>query len=251
MVMASSLIAIPIPRVSGRITVADTFVFLTLIALRRAAAILVPRSKGVAATFDSSAKSRARYFSTPRSSHVDVFYRRRHELDSLVRRRAPFNDGFRQRFFIRCCVMALVQYAQHEPHRDREGLQDQGIDVATWRTYYLWTSVTYFAGASAAGIIAILIKTYGFYAIVATAPIILIICFTYQTYLKNIEASLEQTEAARLHVEELSRTSASCNVRKKRAALLCVPNARAPRRKRRIESRTSFSPRSRTSCERR
>jgi signal transduction histidine kinase len=69
----------------------------------------------------------------------------------------------------------------------------------------LWTSVTYFAGASAAGIIAILIKTYGFYAILATAPIILIICFTYQTYLKNIEASLEQTEAARLHVEELSR----------------------------------------------
>ena len=75
----------------------------------------------------------------------------------------------------------------------------------TWRTYYLWTSVTYFAGASAAGIIAILIKTYGFYAVVATVPIILIICFTYQTYLKNIEASLEQTEAARLHVQELSK----------------------------------------------
>ena len=75
----------------------------------------------------------------------------------------------------------------------------------TWRTYYLWTSVTYFAGASAAGIIAILIKNYGFYAVVATVPIILIICFTYQTYLKNIEASLEQTEAARLHVEELSK----------------------------------------------
>ena len=40
---------------------------------------------------------------------------------------------------------------------------------------------------------------------VATVPIILIICFTYQTYLKNIAASLEQTEAARLHVEELSK----------------------------------------------
>jgi signal transduction histidine kinase/ActR/RegA family two-component response regulator len=40
---------------------------------------------------------------------------------------------------------------------------------------------------------------------VTTVPIILIICFTYQTYLKNIEASIEQTEAARLHVEELSK----------------------------------------------
>jgi signal transduction histidine kinase/CheY-like chemotaxis protein len=75
----------------------------------------------------------------------------------------------------------------------------------TWRTYYLWTSVTYFAGASAAGIITILINRYNFYAVVATAPIILIICFTYQTYLKNIEASVAQTEAARLHVEELSK----------------------------------------------
>ena len=75
----------------------------------------------------------------------------------------------------------------------------------TWRTYYLWTSITYFAGASAAGIIAMLINIHGFYAVVATVPIILIICFTYQTYLKNIEASLEQTEAARLHVEELSK----------------------------------------------
>jgi uncharacterized membrane protein len=41
MVMASSLIAIPIPRVSGRITVADTFVFLTLLLFGGSAAILV------------------------------------------------------------------------------------------------------------------------------------------------------------------------------------------------------------------
>jgi signal transduction histidine kinase/ActR/RegA family two-component response regulator len=103
-------------------------------------------------------------------------------------------------------MMALVQYiantvliAIEKASKIKESVWN------TWRTYYLWTSVTYFAGASAAGITAILIATYGFYAVVATAPIILIICFTYQTYLKNIEASLEQTEAARLHVEELSR----------------------------------------------
>jgi signal transduction histidine kinase/ActR/RegA family two-component response regulator len=65
--------------------------------------------------------------------------------------------------------------------------------------------VTYFAGASAAGIIVILINKSNFYAVFATAPIILIIWFTYQTYLKNIEASIKQTEAARLHVEELSK----------------------------------------------
>src|SRR5688572_177006 len=102
--------------------------------------------------------------------------------------------------------MALVQYiantvliAIEKSSKIKESVWN------TWRKYYLWTSVTYFAGASAAGIIAILIARHGFYAVVATVPIILIICFTYQTYLKNIEASVAQTEAARLHVQELSR----------------------------------------------
>src|SRR5688572_32446908 len=102
--------------------------------------------------------------------------------------------------------MALVQYiantvliAIEKSSKIKESVWN------TWRKYYLWTSVTYFAGASAAGIIAILIARHGFYAVVATVPIILIICFTYQTYLKNIEASVAQTDAARLHVQELSR----------------------------------------------
>jgi len=102
--------------------------------------------------------------------------------------------------------MALVQYAANTGLIAVEKASKiKESPWNTWKTYYLWTSVTYFAGASAAGIIAILIRTYGFYAVVATVPIILIICFTYQTYLKNIENSVAQTEAARLHVEELSR----------------------------------------------
>ena len=41
MAMASSVVAIKIPRVSGRITVADTFVFLTMLLYGGSAAILV------------------------------------------------------------------------------------------------------------------------------------------------------------------------------------------------------------------
>jgi hypothetical protein len=101
-------------------------------------------------------------------------------------------------------MMALVQYianttliAIEKASKIKESTWN------TWRTYYLWTSVTYFAERLRPASSRFSIKTYGFYAVVATVPIILIICFTYQTYLKNIEASLEQTEAARLHVQEL------------------------------------------------
>ena len=204
MVMASSLIAIPIPRVSGRITVADTFVFLTMLLYGGPAAVLVSALEGIAATLIISKRPRTILFNsailaTSTFCTATVLHLK---FGSII----AISQEFTQNFFIAVCLMALVQYiantvliAIEKASKIKESVWN------TWRTYYLWTSVTYFAGASAAGIIAILINRYGFYAVVATAPIILIICFTYQTYLKNIEASLEQTEAARLHVEELSR----------------------------------------------
>jgi signal transduction histidine kinase/ActR/RegA family two-component response regulator len=204
MVMASALIAIPIPRVSGRITVADTFVFLTMLLYGGPAAILVSALEGIAATLIISKKPRTILFNAAILATSTFF-----TASALTWKFGSITDisrSFSEKFFIAICIMALVQYiansvliAIEKASKIKESVWN------TWRTYYLWTSVTYFAGASAAGIIAYLINTYGFYAVIATAPIILIICFTYQTYLKNIEASLEQTEAARLHVEELSR----------------------------------------------
>ena len=64
MVMASSLIAIRIPRVSGRITVADTFVFLTMLLYGGAAAILVSALEGVAATLIISKRPRTILFNS-------------------------------------------------------------------------------------------------------------------------------------------------------------------------------------------
>ena len=205
MVGASSLVAIKIPHVSGRITVADTFIFLAMLLYGGPAAVLLSALEGVAATLIISKRPRTILFnsailatSTFCSSMVlRIFFG---SPDSVV------SERFSARFFLAICVMALVQYiANTSLIAIEKASKIKESTWHTWRTYYLWTSVTYFAGASAAGIIAIMIKTYGFYAVVATVPIILIICFTYQTYLKNIENSVAQTEAARLHVEELSR----------------------------------------------
>lgn len=205
LVMASSLVAIRIPSVSGRITVADTFIFLTLLLYGGPAAILVSALEGVAATLFISKRIRTLLFNSA-SLATSTF------LTALVLNWTvgpPVNiiaRGFSEKFVLAVCVMALVQYVANTSLIAVEKAQKIKERLwTTWRTYYLWTSVTYFAGASAAGIIAMLIQTYGFYAVVATVPITIIVCFTYQTYLKNIEASLAQTEVARSHVEELSR----------------------------------------------
>jgi len=205
MVASSSLIAIKIPRVSGRITVADTFVFLTMLEYGGAAAILVSALEGVCATLIISKRPRTILFNAAILA-TSTFFTTAALYWTVGSPVKVVEGGFSANFFLAICVMALVQYAANTSLIAVEkSAKIKESPWNTWRTYYLWTSVTYFAGASAAGIIAILIKTYGFYAVVATVPIILIICFTYQTYLKNIENSIAQTEAARLHVEELSR----------------------------------------------
>src|SRR5215211_8410433 len=58
MVIASSFIAVRIPRVSGRITVADTFIFLGMLMYGGAAAILLSALEGVAVTVIISKKPR-------------------------------------------------------------------------------------------------------------------------------------------------------------------------------------------------
>jgi len=206
MVVASALIAIPIPRVSGRITVADTFVFLTMLLYGGAAAILMSALEGVAATLIISKRPRTVLFNSAILATSTFFTST--VLNLAIGPPAQLANPGRisGTYFGAVCLMALVQYVANTTLIAIEKASKIKESAwYTWRTYYLWTSVTYFAGASAAGIIAILIKNYSFYAVIATVPIILIICFTYQTYLKNIEASLEQTEAARLHVQELSK----------------------------------------------
>ena len=207
MVIASSTIAVPIPRVSGRITVADTFVFLGLLLYGGAAAILLSALEGVAVTLIIISKKPRIYLFNAAILATSTFF------TSTVLNLTPLGPPvkiatgpFSADFFIAICVMGFVQYMANTILISIEKADKINESIwQTWRKYYLWTSITYFAGASAAGIIANLIATYGFYMIVATVPIILIICFTYQTYLKNLDASIQQTEAARLHVEELSR----------------------------------------------
>src|SRR6476659_728333 len=110
MVIASSVVAIRIPRVSGRITVADTFVFLTLLLFGGAAAILVSALEGIAATLVISKRPRTILFNSAILA-TSTFFTVAVMNWIFGSAQSVVNDGFRQRFFIAICVMALVQYA--------------------------------------------------------------------------------------------------------------------------------------------
>ncbi|HEY8187463.1 MAG TPA: ATP-binding protein [Pyrinomonadaceae bacterium] len=204
LVTISSLVAVPIPRVSGRITIADTFIFLTMLLYGGAAAVVMSALEGASSTLLISKKPRTILLNSAVLA-ISTF------LTATVVRLAfgsPLEivaAGYSANFLVAICVMALVQYVANTTLIAVEKAYKINESVwRTWKKYYLWTSITYFAGASAAGISARLISTFGFYAVIATVPIILIIFFTYWSYLKNIEASEAQAEVAQRHVEELS-----------------------------------------------
>jgi len=199
--LLSSRITIKIPRARGNISVSDTFIFLAMLIFGGEAAVLLAATEAFASSLKN--KSSVRLFNvgvmalstfvTASVLHIG--------FGSISNLSAIYSPNLT----IALCVMALVQY----------GLNSWLVAVsvalganqplwASWRSNFLWTSMTYFAGAAAAGIVTRLIGRLGFYAFLSTTPIIAIIYFTYKTYLTNIETSAAQAEQARLHVEELN-----------------------------------------------
>jgi signal transduction histidine kinase/CheY-like chemotaxis protein len=219
--LLGSRLSIQIPRLSSHISVSDTLIFLTMLLYGGEAAILLAAAEAFCSSLRFSKKAMTIMFNSAvmaTSTFLTVSMLRA-VFGPLVD--LPHQD-YSANFISALCVMALVQYITNS------GLvailaackTDQPV-WHTWTKYYLWTSVTYFAGASAAGIVAKLVETVGFYAVVATVPIIIFVYFTYRTYLKNIEvvaaaakaeaeaaarteAAAEQAEQAERHVEELN-----------------------------------------------
>jgi diguanylate cyclase (GGDEF)-like protein/putative nucleotidyltransferase with HDIG domain len=66
--------------------------------------------------------------------------------------------------------------------------------IKTWRDSYLWTWMSYFAGAVAAALIVQLIAVVSFYAFIVAVPILTITFLTYKNYLAKVQASIRHVE---------------------------------------------------------
>lgn len=203
-VALSSTLAVRIPHVSGRITVSDTFIFLTMLLYGGEPAIILAAIDGLCSSLQISRKPRTILFNSmvmAISTFLTVWVLRLSFGPVVNLARA----GYSGNFLVAVCLMALVQYLANSGLIAIEKTsKTQQPFWATWKRFYLWTSITYFAGASAAGIIARLVGAFGFYAVIITTPIIAIVYLTYRSYLKSIEASQASAEAAERHVEELN-----------------------------------------------
>jgi len=202
--LLTSRITIRIPRFSSQISVSDTFVFLVLLLYGGAAAVVVGAMEAFISSLRFSRRPIIVGFNWASAAVSILITSSVLELifgSVVLLRTKPITHTF----VAAICTMALTHYISNSGIVAIGGALKANEPIwQTWRKHYLWTSITYFTGACAAGIIAGLVYFIGVYAFVITLPIIAITFLTYRTYLKNVETSAAQAAQAENHVKELS-----------------------------------------------
>ncbi len=210
MILVSSRLSIQIPRVNTNVTVSDTFIFLVLLLYGEFAGVILAAIEGLFSGLRISRKPVTILFNSGMmvcSTFVTA---------GVVRLFFGPVAGLRSlrlsSFVIAVTTMALVQYFTNTGF-SAVGLackMGQGL-WHTWQKHYLWTSITYLAGAAVAAVGSNSVERAGLTVLVVGAPVIAVLYFTYNKYLEEIKATAalaeqaerERAEQAEKHVEEL------------------------------------------------
>lgn len=196
----SSRLSFRVPRTKTNVTISDTFIFLVLLLYGGPAAILVAAIEGFTSGTRISKTPRIVLFNSAAMACATSL-----TVASLSLLGVNPHAGLGATA-LAVLVIALVQYMANT------GLVGIGLALKdgthfwpTWKKHYLWTAITYFGGAVAAGVIFRSFNTVGLYVLLATIPIISIIYFTYQKYLEDIRLTAAQAEQAERERAQLER----------------------------------------------
>jgi len=205
-IAVTSHIVVKIPGFKSNVTVTDTAIFLTMLLFGGEAAILLGGVEAYVSSLRITRRPLLRLFNASAmasSTFITVWTVRLCFGQISLLSKGEYSS----KLIVATCVMAMVQYIGNSGIVAVAGAMRAGTPIwSTWRKYYIYTSISYFAGASAAGIITKLVDTVGFSALIAMVPIFAIVYFTYHTYLKNVEASANQAELAERHLAELQES---------------------------------------------
>jgi diguanylate cyclase (GGDEF)-like protein/putative nucleotidyltransferase with HDIG domain len=186
---------IRIPKTDSTVTLDDTFIFISVllygvwpsVVLAGVNALLCslrfPNRKKVA-PFNAGAMSLSVFAA---SSMVSLIFGNPQQIAA---------DS--SRLILAAWSLALVQYLLSSGLVSTvNALRSRKSLITTWRESFLWTWMSYFAGAFAACLIVKLITVISFYAFIVAVPVLAIVFLTYRTYLEKVHASIR-------HVEEIT-----------------------------------------------
>ena len=210
-VLIGSRVVVKIPGMPSYFSMSETLVFLVMLLFGGDAAIVLAAAAESSATLNFSRKPSTILFNGAASSIATAI-----TVWGLRLTFGPvkdlFDNNFTGKLVLVVCVMGMLQYAGNSAIVSVLAAMKVGMPVwLTWKEKYLWSSITYLAGASAATLSARLVSTVGLYALLLTTPLIIIIFLTYKTYIENIERANSAAETARVHAEQLSALATQRN----------------------------------------
>ena len=188
-------VSIKLTRYNGTITVADTFIFLALLLWGVPAAIVTAIVESLVGTAKIARRVTTYLFNASVSvigvwvtsqTLTAIFAAEPSQLVSVL------PDGS---FALAVSFMGLTHYLVIMTVTALlQVLKMTASDLRAWmRQYYLWSCITFFVAAATAGVVVKFVGHLNFFSFLVVAPIIFLVYFTYQTYLKNLDA-LQESE---------------------------------------------------------
>ncbi len=204
-----SRITLQIPRFKSHISVSDTFIFFALLLYGGEIAIALAAVEAFCSSWRFCNKKITVFFNAAAMAlSTTVLVLTLQSLNLYTEDQLHGNDENLGSFFVILTIMALTQFIVNTGIASVYGALKSGTPLwESWKTKYLWTFVTYFVGAVAAGGLLKASDFAGFSVVIATFPIIYFVYVSYRMYLKNVEMANSQAEQAESHAQVLEEQS--------------------------------------------
>ena len=187
--------AVRIPKTDSTVTLDDTFIYLSFLLYGVWPSVVLAGVNAIICSLRYNNRKRVATFNAGVMS-LSVFLSGWVVTEAFGNPAALASDL--SRLILAAESLALIHYALNSTlvgavsaFRNRQSL------AVTWRESFLWTWISYFAGAVAACLILKLLALVSFYAFIVAVPILGVTYLTYKNYLEKVQASIR-------HVEEVT-----------------------------------------------
>jgi diguanylate cyclase (GGDEF)-like protein/putative nucleotidyltransferase with HDIG domain len=214
---------IHIPRTSGTVTLDDACLYISLMLYGVMPSVVLAGINGLACSLKYPNKRRVIPFNVAVMSLSvfvsgvvanSLFPPEMHVATGHLLPAAETHTSF-SRLLLMAQTMALTHYLVNSGLVSVvNALRDKKNLFKTWHESFLWTSLTYFAGAFAACFVVRLLAVIQFYAFIISVPVAAVTYFTYKTYLDRVQSSMTHAEQmADLHLRTIEALAIAIDVK--------------------------------------
>jgi diguanylate cyclase (GGDEF)-like protein/PAS domain S-box-containing protein len=208
-VCLGSWATVKIPKIKTHVAVSDIFVFLTLLLYGGEIAIVLAAVEAFFSSWRFCSKKITILFNVASMAFSTTIVVLMLGLSGFYADGYVLHDNANLRNLV--IVLSVTALTQFLVNTVLASLYDSFKNALpwweTWKSKYIWTFFTYFAGALGAGSLVKLAHHAGFGVIVATFPIILFVFLAYRMYLQNVDMSIAQAEQAEQYARVLEERS--------------------------------------------